>query len=872
MEIPYSNSELFDFGPQRTFQGEALSQIAFPLGGIGTGTVSLGGRGNLQDWEIFNRPAKGLNLPFTFFAIRIKDREGYKAKVLESKILPPYTASHGLPNSRVSGLPRLDSARFKGEYPFAYIEFLDRDLPLEINLEAFNPLIPLNDLDSGLPIAIFYFTLKNIGYTSIEGTLAFSMLNPVGYDGKVSLRNVYGVNNRYAPCFGSNLNEFLNEGLIKGIRMSSLKFKKEDFLYGSVAIVTTWKDITYTLRWLRSSWFDDLQDFWDQFRTQEKLKEENSSDPSPEGQTDVATLGLNFDLLPGEEVRLPIFLAWYFPYLPEEITKYFRIEPLKDEIRLKTYYSTKFDDSWDVARYMVENVERLERETRKFHNLFFSSTLPNYILDAISSQSSTIRTNTCFRTEDGYFFGFEGCSDNEGCCPMNCTHVWNYEQTLAYLFPQLERKMREVEFLYNVDETGKMSFRTMLPLGTGRWGFKPAADGQMGTIMKLYREWKFSGDDEFLKRLWENAKKALEFAWTAWDTDRDGVMEQEQHNTYDIEFYGPNTMTGLFYLGALKACSEIGERLGELERSREYLELFERGSKLLVKELFNGEYFIQKYDKTKNYKYQYGEGCLSDQLLGQWLANTIGLGELIPKEYVRKALESIFKYNWKDDLSDHSNCQRTYALNNERGLILCTWPKDNRERFPFPYSDEVWTGIEYQVASHLIYEDFIKEGLTIVKALRERFDGLKRNPWNEPECGHHYARAMASWALLLALSGYEYDGRDFIIRFKPKLASSNFRCFFSTDSGWGRFAQEISKSSFKATIESFYGKVKIKTIRLDVPKKFAGKLSVRLIGRNLQLLNVNLDESIIRLEDAIGLEEGDTLEIKGDCCVNEGLL
>ncbi len=865
MKIPYSNIELFDFGPQRTFQGEALSQIAFPLGGIGTGTVSLGGRGNLQDWEIFNRPAKGLNLPFTFFAIRIKDREKYKAKVLESKILPPYTASHGLPNSRVSGLPRFDSAKFKGEYPFAYIEFLDRDLPLEINLEAFNPLIPLNDLDSGLPIAIFYFTLKNIGYTSIEGTLAFSMLNPVGYDGKVSLRNVYGVNNRYAPCFGSNLNEFLNEGLIKGIRMSSLKFKKEDFLYGSVAIVTTWEDITYTLRWLRSGWFDDLQDFWDRFRNEERLKEEKSPEPSPEGQTDVATLGLNFDLLPGEEVRLPIFLAWYFPYLPEEITKYFRIEPLKDEIRLKTYYSTKFDDSWDVARYMVENVERLERETRKFHNLFFSSTLPNYILDAISSQISTIRTNTCFRTEDGYFFGFEGCSDNEGCCPMNCTHVWNYEQTLAYLFPQLERKMREVEFLYNVDETGKMSFRTMLPLGTGRWGFKPAADGQMGSIIRAYREWKLSGDDEFLKELWPNIKKALEFAWITWDLNKDGIMEQEQHNTYDIEFYGLNTMTGLFYLGALKACSEIAERLGELERSREYLELFERGSKLLVEELFNGEYFIQKYDKTKDYRYQYGDGCLSDQLLGQWLSTTIGLGDLIPKEYVRKALESIFKYNWKDDLSNHSNCQRTYALNNEKGLILCTWPRGNRERFPFPYSDEAWTGIEYQVASHLIYEDFIKEGLTIVKALRERFDGLKRNPWNEPECGHHYARAMASWALLLALSGYEYDGRDFTIGFKPKLASSNFRCFFSTDSGWGRFAQEISKSSFKATIESFYGKVKIKNIRLDVPKRFIGEFSVRLISEASQLLDAVLDKDIIRLKETLELEEGNIIEIEIHC-------
>jgi len=862
MKIPYSEGELFDFGPQRTFKGQSLSQIAFPLGGIGTGTVSLGGRGNLQDWEIFNRPAKGLNLPFTFFAIRVKNNDGYLAKVLESRLLPPYTSSHGLPNSRVSGLPRLDSASFRGEYPFAYIEFSDRDLPLEIKLEAFNPLIPLDDFDSGLPIAIFYFTLKNRSYTALEGTLAFSMLNPVGYDGKVSLRNIYGVNNRFASCFGSNLNEFIEESSLRGIRMSNLKYKKEDPLYGSIAVATTWKDITYTLRWLRSGWFDDLQDFWDQFRTEERLKEEKSPEPSPEGQTDVATLGLNFELLPGEEVKLPVFLAWFFPYLPEEITKYFRVEPLKEEIRLKTYYSTKFDDAWSVAKYTIENLKRLENQTRKFHDLLFSSTLPNYILDAISSQISTIRTNTCFRTEDGRFYGFEGCSDNEGCCPLNCTHVWNYEQTLAYLFPQLERTMREVEFLYNTDETGKMSFRTMLPLGTGRWGFKPAADGQMGSIMRLYREWKFSGDDEFLKRLWQNAKKALEFAWIEWDKDRDGVMEGEQHNTYDIEFYGPNTMTGLFYLGALKASSEMAEYLGEKEKSDEYLGLFQKGSKRIVEELFNGEYFIQRYDRSKGYRYQYGDGCLSDQLLGEWLSTTIGLGNLIPEEYTKKALKSIFNYNWKDNLSDHSNCQRTYALNDEKGLILCTWPRGNRERFPFPYSDEVWTGFEYQVASHLIYEGFIKEGLTIVRALRERFDGLRRNPWDEPECGHHYARAMASWALLLALSGYEYDGRNFAISFKPRLALSNFRCFFSTDSGWGIFTQKISQNSFRAVIENFYGKVRIKEIRLEIPERFSSNPSVKLIAGEIQILEANFDENTVRLEELAELKEGEKLEIE----------
>jgi len=321
-------------------------------------------------------------------------------------------------------------------------------------------------------------------------------------------------------------------------------------------------------------------------------------------------------------------------------------------------------------------------------------------------------------------------------------------------------------------------------------------------------------------------------------------------------------MTGLLYLGALKTCAEIAEKLGEGENAREYLKIFENGRKLLAEELFNGEYLIQKYDRGKDYKYQYGDGCLSDQLLGQWLADTIGLGDLIPGEYIEKTLESIFKYNWKDDLSEHSNCQRTYALNDEKGLLLCTWPKGNREKFPFPYSDEVWTGIEYQVASHLIYRGFLREGLTMVRGLRERFDGLKRNPWDEPECGHHYARAMSSWALLLALSGYQYDGRISFIGFSPKLSMSRFRSFFSTTTGWGIFSQDITKDSCKFNISSSYGNIKIRLIKLDIPERFSSEFSVKLItGNGDREVDFKFQQGIIELENTIELKEGEVLEV-----------
>ena len=147
---------------------------------------------------------------------------------------------------------------------------------------------------------------------------------------------------------------------------------------------------------------------------------------------------------------------------------------------------------------------------------------------------------------------------------------------------------------------------------------------------------------------------------------------------------------------------------------------------------------IQQIDDIDEYRYQYGAGCLADQVLGQLLAHVAGLGYILPEAHVKSAVKAIFKNNFKTDFSDHAHVQRAYVLNDEKGLLLCSWPNGSRPKLPFIYSDEVWTGIEYQVAAHCIYEGLVDEGLTIVKAVRERHDGFKRNPWNEVECGHHY--------------------------------------------------------------------------------------------------------------------------------------
>lgn len=804
-KIPYSKDELFGQGEQRVFTGENLKEIAFPLGGIGTGTIALGGRGNLRDWEIFNRPAKGNIPPYTFIAIYAK-KAGRQpvARLLESNLQPSFVAGPGMPPERLCGLPRLRKATFKGEYPLARIDFEDKALPVNVSLEAFNPFIPLNEKDSGLPVAILRYTVTNPTREKVDCSIAFNIQNPLGRE------------------LGGLVNEYVDNKSFRGLKMTHGKPKEGDPLDGSMALVTTHTDVDVITNWERTGWWDAYRTFWYDFITDGRLNERREKDPEPDKSSGIGALCARVTLKPGESKDILFLLTWYFPN---------RGHDGHTEGVLHNWYGTQFNDAWDVARYVNTNLGRLEKETRLFHDTLFDSKLPAVVLDAASANMSIIRTTTCFRTEDGRFFGYEGCGDNDGCCPMNCAHVWNYEQALAFLFPAMERTMRLTDFETNVDADGRMAFRTMLPLGRPLWGFRGAADGQMGCILKYYREWQMSGDQKFLEHLYPKAKQALEYAWKEWDKDKDGVMEAVQHNTYDIEFLGPNTMMGTFYLAALKAMALIAAELGHAEDAKEYKEVYDRGRVNYEKLIWNGEFYVQNYDEKEAPRYQFGEGCLSDQMLGQWFAHVIDIGYVLLEPRVKSAVEAVFKHNWVPDMSGHHNCQRTYALGDEAGLILCTWPNGGQPALPFVYSDEVWTGIEYQVAAHLMYEGLLKEGLSIVKGARDRHDGYRRNPWNEFECGHHYARAMSSWSLILALTGFCYSAPEARIGFSPKVSQEDFKTFFSTGSAWGSFRQKSKQDGLEAAIDVLQGELFLKTLGLtwptgDAPKNAKARASI----------------------------------------------
>jgi uncharacterized protein (DUF608 family) len=809
----FAEDELFDTERPLIYEDDQLREIAFPLGGLGTGCVSLSGQGGLRDWEIFNRPNKASFLPYTFFTLWIK-AEGREpvTRVVQSPPMPPFAGQgngsyrgfgFGVTREDGSGLPHMRDATFRGEFPFAEVEFEALELPVQIRLEAYSPFIPLNPDDSGIPIAVLRHHVRNDGKKPVEMSLVGNIFNPIGYGGSGPF---------VGDHLGQNLNTYVDEGGVRGLYLTSDKYAPDHPAYGSMALTTTWEDVFHQNCWLRSGWFDAMHDFWNHFSTTGTLPE-RSYGPSEEGESDVGSLGLRVTLQPGETAILPFYITWYFP----NFVKYWpgRGGSCECDCECETsnptwnnYYASQWDDALDVARYYAAEKERLYGETRRFHDVLFDATLPSHVLDALSSQASILHSPTVLRLEDGTFYGFEGCHCDSGCCEGSCTHVWNYAQTAAFLFPSLERSMREADYEYNMRDSGEMCFRLQLPLGSPLWDFHPAADGQMGGILKVYRDWRLCGNDDWLCGLWPKVKKALEYAWEQWDDDRDGVMEGIQHNTYDIEFHGPNTMMGSFYLGALRAGEEMARHLGDTEAADAYHEVYEKGRRWMDRELFNGEYYIQK-EPPKEVKYQYGRGCLSDQLIGQWLAHIVDLGYLFDAGQVHSAIKAVFEHNWRTDFWEHANPQRIYALNDEQGLLLCTWPHGGRPAFPFVYSDEVWCGIEYQVASHLIYEGLVEEGLAIVKGLRDRHDGLRRNPWNEFECGSHYARSLASWSLLTALSGYHFDMPNGMLGFAPRWRANDWRSFWSTGTGWGSYSQQLAEGEGTVRLQLAQGELSL---------------------------------------------------------------
>ena len=867
---PSRSAEPFQY--PRIFAGRQLEMLAFPLGGVAAGSVSLGGRGQLRDWQIFNRADYGKAPNYAFPSIWAQTGDSKPVvRVLEARLTAPYASAGGLSPERVSGLTRLESSTFTGEFPMAKIAFRDRKLPVKVTLEAFSPFVPLDAEGSGLPVAVLRYRISNPGKEKATVSIAFSLDNPVGIDSRQSS----------PPAVAAGrTTEFRNTNGVEGLFMSNPAAPKDAPLAGSFALCILGAGdgkVSHLRGWPRAKWWASPLLFWDDFSADGQLG------PEPAAINSVGSICLQREIAAGKEAEYTFLLAWHFPNRTPAWCGWSAPQGEQNTI-IGNYYCQRFRDAWHAAEHTAANLAPLEKRMRQFMGAMRDTTLPAPVKEAAMANLSTLVTPTCFRTADGRFRGFEGIDDDRGCCHGNCTHVWNYETVTQHLFPSLARSMREAAFELAGKLDGLLPIRISLPEGK-QTGGTTAADGSMGQIIKAYLDWRLSGDDAWLRRIWPNVKTAMEFAWIegGWDGDRDGVLEGVQHNTYDVEFYGPNPMCGAYYLGALRACEEMARAVGDASFATECHRLWSNGSKWIDQNLFNGEFYVQKIrgipvdkiakplrstggaEDPEHPDFQVGDGCLADQLIGQYLADVAGLGPLLDTANVRKTLESIHKYNYRANMFDHDSVERGYVMNDEPAVLVCDYGKGTRPRIPFPYSSEAWTGIEYLHGSQLMYAGMVREGVECFENVRRRYDGERRNPWDEPECGHHYARAMSSWSGILALSGFRYHGAEKSVIAVPRVRSANFNSLWSTATGWGTFSQTIQNGRTRFSLSPLFGKLPCRSVQLatDAPAPAQAKSLATLAKKSLQHeIRRGSKQATFVFSEPVAIAEGELLVLE----------
>lgn len=638
--------------------------------------------------------------------------------------------------------------------------------------------------------------------------------------------------------------------------------------YGSMALAAAGGEVSHCAQW------DEWDRLWTPFARTGAL-EGSAEGASPAGRTWFGALAVKARIAPGGRARLRFTLAWHFPNRMRD--QRYGWGPPKHQMdhRLGNHYNTRFDSAEAVLDYVDQDFDCLDSLTRRYHAALYDSSLPHWLLDAVSANTAILRSPVTVWLEDGTLGGFEG---SDACCPLNCTHVYNYAMAMAHLFPRLEQGVREIDLLHQMHpEAHFIPHRTVVPLSEARLGNEiggphhHALDGELGTLLKTYREWRSVGDADFLARVWPNVAKVIRHVLRDHDVDGNGLIRGEQPNTYDTHLYGSNTFIGSLYLATLRAVEEMARCMEDPDLAEECRARFRAGRRGYDKACWNGEYYINNYDApgmdASAYEQSncYGTGCHADQLLGQWWAHLLDLGHVLPEDHVREALAAIDRHNWRGSLVGHSHQQRVFAQGDERGLINCAWPNGGRPVNPIYYCDEVWTGIEYQVAATMLYEGMPDAALRIARGARDRYTGNQRNPWSEIECGGFYARAMASWSLLHAAGGYAFDAATGALRVAPNMQQDGFRAFFIGGGAWGTVHSATTRDTGFYGLEIRHGRLRLESLSYALPKgarKPATSATVQISPAIPYAVESGGGLFTVRFAEPLHLGEGDSLLLR----------
>lgn len=870
---------LFERGEPTAYKNwDEQKYIGMPIGGIGTGTVYIGGDGKLWCWDVFNEHHHGA-VPYR----PTVETPGLEA-IVGGKISPTSGLNYVVPPEQESpwnfnqGFSivieengekiehKLDHSGFEdiefiGRHPVATVTYKDSAVPVEVILEAFTPFIPLNVDESSYPATVLTYKVRNTSNKSCAVSVC-------GWSENAVLTNE---NNHRSD--GKHINKTQAGKNWKGVDFSCLNLAQKTpkgYLplvdlpdYGSMSLICLDSD-AYTT----AGRFDA--------KNQQASVESTGSGLF---QHEVAGVSSQLTLAAGEEREVTFIFAWYFPNYQLETgvgVAPGRRSASFNEISIakgRRWYASKFSNSLDVATDLSKNLDRLKQLTYKWRDTWYGGTLPNWLLERTIIPAAALQTNTCYRFEDGRFWAWEGV----GCCAGTCTHVWHYAQSVGRLFPELEMNLRETtDYGVALNANGSIDFRA-------EYNDREATDGQAGVILRTLREHQMSNTDDFLQRVWPSVKLAMKFliSQDARGGSPTGIPVGEQHNTLDAEWYGKIPVMASLYLAALRSCVEMATIVGDAGFAKYCQSIFELGQKAMMA-LFDNRlgYFIQEEDPQHPEAIGVGKGCYIDQVLGQWWANQLGLGDLFDADKTRKALSSLWDYNFcpdvgklRDSIENPRLRGRPYALAGDAGLVMCTWPKGGRQddwesHWQYGYFNEFMTGFEHQAASHMIWEsnkqeDLLYKGLAIEKSIHDRYAGKLRNPFNEIECSDHYARAMSSHSTFLACSGYEYDGPKKHITFVPRMWDhGQFESGYTSAQGWGVFKQKNSSAKAEIELQVEYGILELKSIKIQIPASLCDQVEEKIVS-NFDVASAEVDglECTINFKRAMTIGEGKKLSL-----------
>ena len=871
---------LYARGSTAIYSGTHLSNIQFPVGPLGGGSILHFGDGTRNQGWIFGgmapdsfQPKTVGILPNSFFAVRAQPAgESAVVRALQ-------TVSAG-------AFAGVQSLTFQGEYPIATYQFSDSSLPISVTETVVNPMIPGDLKNSGIPTAIYQFTIKNTGSASAQVSLLATQQNAVGYDGSSPIQgdvittnpnivNHYGTNVNTAAV-GSSSSRIMMRNLFAGIGSMTL-----DMLSANTSATASW----------------DNSSLYSQFSQNGSVTGPSSAQSPGAGTTIDGAIATSVTLAPGQSVTIPVVLSWYFLSNTNEFDE-------SSSLDTGRQYTNWWASANDVDKYVVTNLTTLLSQTQLYHDTFYNSTLPQYMLDRISASVAVLHTPTVFWDAYGFFGAWEG----QGCCGNMPSHVWHYAQAPARLWPKLGRLWDEQWFA----GIGSAGIAGMVPtrLYTNQFTF----DGQAGNILMAYRDYLNSGDIDWLKTKWKpQILPAMNYLVNNFDPQANGLLVGNALTTLDSNTPVADPWLGSMYLAAINASAHMAAIVGDSANATLFQNIYSLGRVNQEQAFWNGSNYVENAPNPNNPKNApqpagftvapltvLGNATEIDMLLGQWWSTQLGLGDIYNSTHMTQALQYLFSNNYKDNnLGDATTSGSPFSLTHmfrdfvedtDASTRMASWPLGDRPANPINYNDETMTGFEYSAAAVMIQRGLVEQGLRMVRAVSNRYDGRLRNesyilnwgvneyltgpgcttvcvgtgnPFGDDEAGKWYGRSMSSWSLLLALQGFSYDLGAQSISFAPTLSPANHQSFFTAGTAWGSFKQQQDSNSQTDQITPASGGLTLKTVTLAIPAGTTlGGVTVTLNGQSVSCAQASANGTAVTVSlPSTTVTSGATLNI-----------